>query len=767
MNHRHAATLLLLPLTLTASVASASGFIPNRGQFDPQVLYQAQIPGFDLYLLRDGMVLRILPQQTSLPTSAAAHSVRLRWMETAGPSLIEPTHALPTRYHFLRGADPAGWHRAVPSFAELLYRELRPGLDVRFTLERDALRVSIEADHESNPSAISFIYEGADRIEHAPDGVVRIVTAAGTLIHDTRSGRITRADAAVHPTARRDDPGALRWSGFLGGSLAEYGYSIAVRPSGETVVAGIVQSPDFPATLGAAYDTLAGSWDAFAAEIDSSGSTLNWATFLGGSQVDLAQAVVLASSGDLLLTGKTESADFPVTTGAYDTSYGGGSDAYLTRLSSDGSSVVWSGFLGGSAYEIAFGLVDDGNAGVIVGGYTTSPGYPTSPGAYDPTHNGGFDCFITKLDAAGAGLVWSTFFGGRDDDRIYDLARNVDGEIFLTAWTQSDDFPTTQGAYDRTYDGGGDAYVAKLSPGGDQLRWSTFLGGTGLDRAYGIAIASDGSPVVAGWTRSPLFPTTTGAFDTSYGGNGDGFVTKLDPAGAVLTWSGFIGGAFDDKCLDLILDSAGNAILTGATESADFPVTPDGFDTSYNGNGDAFIALLHADGSALVQSGYLGGGFWDVGNAIAVAEPPFVVLTGETDSSDYPVTQGAFDESWNGQVDIFATKIAILSTSGIVDGDPEGERAGAPLSVVPNPFSGATTISMPLPSKLPIEAMIHDLNGRSVRSLKSAIARPEGGLSFAWDGTDDSGNPLPSGIYFVRAGGSREGKAFRVVLLRP
>ena len=429
-------------------------------------------------------------------------------------------------------------------FGEVRYRAVRPGVDIRIAVEDAALAVSVESDPGSDPSGITFSYEGVNRISTDSDGVVRLDTTVGALFHDTRTGRIARA-GRDDPFGRRENPAALRWSGFLGGSLAEYGYSIAARTNGATVVAGLVQSPDFPATIGAAYDSLAGSYDAFAAEIDASGGSLTWATFLGGSGVDLAQALALADTGDLLLTGKTESSDFPVTAGAYDTSHGGGADAFVTRLSADGSSLVWSSFLGGAAYEIAFGLIEDAGAGVIVGGYTSSSDYPTTRGAYDETYNGGFDCFLTKLDAAGGDILWSTLLGGANDDRIYDIARSADERYSSPAWTQSSDFPTTPGAYDRVYDGGGDAYVAKVDPSGSVLSWSTLLGGADIDRAYAIAVDANGEPVVAGLTRSSAFPATAGALIPYTAATATG--SSRDSTPPVPGWSGAAISAADPR----------------------------------------------------------------------------------------------------------------------------------------------------------------------------------------------------------------------------
>lgn len=754
---------IALTAVLVGSTASAvpSGFVCNRGQIDPQVHYYARTVGADLFLLRDGLVLELRPLAAG-PASALSHTVRLLWTGTGDAPVIEGAEPLPTHLNFIEGRQPATWRSNVPCFGRVIYRNIRPGVDIRVSLAGDALLIMTESSLEDPPN-IEIRYEGASRVARTLDGIVRIETSVGTLIHDTRKGTITRGDGPDRSHGR-DNPSSLRWSGFLGGSLTEYGYAITTRPTGAVLIAGTVDSPDFPATTGAMYDSLAGSNDVFIAEIDASGDRIDWATFLGGANVDLAQAIALTSSGDIFLAGKTESPDFPVTVGSYATSYGGGSDAFVAKVSADGSSLIWSSFLGGSGYEIAFGLIDVGAAGVVVGGYTSSSGYPTTRGAYDETFNGGFDCFLTKLDAEGRRLAWSTFVGGGNDDRIYDLACDGHGSVFMTAWTQSPDFPTTPGAYDRFYDGGGDAYVAKLASTGDSLLWSTLLGGADGDRAYGIALDAEGNPIVAGQTRSPTFPVTPGAFDTSFGGEGDGFVTKLDASGTRILWSGFLGGGADDRCLELAMDTDENVILVGSTTSPDFPCTPDGYDDSYHGNGDAFASMIRKDGTSLIWGTFLGGQGMDNGNALSLGKPPEILLTGETESPDFPATPGSFDPTWNGQVDAFVMKIAAIAPADVAISGSAGPLGSGALSVTPNPFAETTRIAVRGSSRSGRAISIFDVTGRLVRRLEADGDR-QGQAEFTWDGTDDLGNDAPSGVYFLESVDSTGTRRLQTVTL--
>lgn len=242
-------------------------------------------------------------------------------------------------------------------------------------------------------------------------------------------------------------------------------------------------------------------------------------------------------SGALTVVGVTGSSDFPTTPGAYDTSYSGGpNDAFVTRLNASGSMLIYSTFLGGSGDEWAYSLaLDISGAATVVGG-TTSPDFPTTPGAYDTTFNGGTtygDAFVTRLNSAGSSLLWSTFLGGSSDDWAEDLALQSSGEVTLSGATSSRNFPTTPAAFDTSYNGAGpygigDGFVARLNSTGSTLVYSTFLGGTGFESAYGVALDNQGVGTVGGATMSSNFPVTPGAYDTTYNGGYDVFISRLD-----------------------------------------------------------------------------------------------------------------------------------------------------------------------------------------------------------------------------------------------
>jgi hypothetical protein len=315
----------------------------------------------------------------------------------------------------------------------------------------------------------------------------------------------------------------------------------------------------------------------------------------------------------------------------------------------------YSTFLGGAGSEIGEGIAVDGRGRAYVTGVTTSVNYPTTRGAFDRTLNGFSDAFVTKLNASGSALAYSTFLGGRRDERGAGIAVR-DGRAYVTGVTGSANYPTTRGAFDTSYDNG-DAFVTKLNASGSALAYSTFVGGVSSDSGDGIAVDGRGRAYVTGETGSANYPTTRGAFDRTFNGNVDAFVTKLNASGSALAYSTFLGGTSRDTSFDIAVDGRGRAYVTGLTESANYPTTSGAFDPTHDsGVTDTFVTKLNASGSALVYSTFLGGTNLDIGEGIAVREGRAYV-TGLTDSANYPTTRGAFDRTFDGAQDGFVTKL--------------------------------------------------------------------------------------------------------------
>ncbi|MGQ9554937.1 MAG: SBBP repeat-containing protein [Anaerolineae bacterium] len=324
--------------------------------------------------------------------------------------------------------------------------------------------------------------------------------------------------------------------------------------------------------------------------------------------------------------------------------------------------LVYSTFFGGGASDRAYGLAVGQGGSAYVTGYTTSLDLPTTPGAYNPVHNGAYDLFVARLNGDGGALVYATFLGGSRYDygrSIGGIAVDATGSTYVTGWTDSADFPVTAGAAYTTLAGAYDAFIAKFT-GTGSLVYSTFLGGVDADYGRAIAVDESGNAYVAGQTLSPDFPTTMGSHSTtnSGGAEGDAFLAKLNEAGSQLVFASYLGGGGDDWATAVALDYAGSAYLTGQTGSADFPTTEGAYDISINGTVSAFITKFSPAGDSLAYSTFLGGSGADYGRAIAVDTRLNTYISGYTSSSDFPVTDKALATGYNGGLfDAFVVKV--------------------------------------------------------------------------------------------------------------
>jgi hypothetical protein len=333
------------------------------------------------------------------------------------------------------------------------------------------------------------------------------------------------------------------------------------------------------------------------------------------------------------------------------------------------SGVALSTLVGASEPDVSLAVAVD-DTGIYLAGETSSPTFPTTPGAFDTTYNGGDEGFFTKLDPTGSTLLYSSFLGGASPDAVYDLGVGTDGSLYLTGETRSADFPTTPGSFDTTWHGDTDAFITRVDPTGSTLLYSTFLGGvTGSadgvdapddlifgDHGEDLAVGPAGQVFVTGFTDSPDFPTTTGAFDRTYGGRLDAFVAELNAAGSDLVFSTFLGGADRDRGEDIVLDASGAPVVAGHTFGTDFPTTTGAYDTTFAGESDAYLTKLKPSGKGLVSSTYFGGTATERGLGLALDSTGAPILVGLTSSLDFPATSNAFDTTHNGNWDGYVAR---------------------------------------------------------------------------------------------------------------
>jgi uncharacterized protein (TIGR03437 family) len=464
------------------------------------------------------------------------------------------------------------------------------------------------------------------------------------------------------------DP-VLIYSTYLGGSATDSGNAIAVDSLGNAYVTGSTASLNFPTVTPLQVAGGAPDADAFVSKLNASGTALLYSTYLGGGNDDQGNGIAVDASGNAYVTGWTLSTNFPTTAGAVQTTSGGANDAFVTKLNSTGTAIAYSTYLGGNGNDVANGIAVDSSGSAYVTGITNSSNFPTTSGAFQTAFGGGStpasngDAFVTKLNTTGTAFSYSTYLGGNGLDYGNAIALDSSGNAYVTGSTLSTNFPTTTGALQTAFGGAsstsaslGDAFVTKLNSAGAAVMYSTYLGGNGGDAGTGIAVDSSGNAYVAGSTQSTNFPSVN-PFQAALAGSQNAFISKVNSTGSALAYSTYLGGTGADQANSIALDSSGNAYVTGATSSTNFPLTSGAFQINFaGGSNDAFVANLAAAGSGLLYSTYLGGSGDDRGLGIAVDASGNAYVTGNTSSSNLPVIS-PIQASLGGGIDAFVAKI--------------------------------------------------------------------------------------------------------------
>ena len=618
----------------------------NHGQTNARVKFVARSDGYVLFLTPTELVMALdnpaahrrgkenleARETTSEKVRPPRSIVRMKLKGANPQPQIEGLDQLPTRSNYFTGADPAAWRTNIPNYARVRYAQVYPGIDMVYYGNARRLEYDFIVAPGSDPEMIEIAFGGSQDFE---------MSRTGDVILHTQQGDVRQSKPVAYQElngVKEEVP--VNW---VAKNERSVGFQLgAYDPSRPLIIDPV----------------------------------LIYSTYLGGSGFDQGYAIAVDSLGNSYVTGQTAAIDFPTTSGAFQTVYGGG-DAFVAKLNPSGSALVYSTYIA-SASGNGIAVDDAGNAYITGDAGPTS--FPTTAGAFQ-TSPLGYDAFVTKLNATGSALVYSARFGGNLDDFSRGIALDSAGNAYITGWTVCRStictFPTVN-AFQPNYAGGNnDAFVTKIDSSGSSLVYSTYLGGGKIingteDWGEAIAVDNVGSAYVTGYTYSPDFPVTAGAFDTSRAGL-DAFVTKFTPDGVSLVYSTFLGGAGRELGQGIAVDANGNAYVTGVTESFDspftsayegFPVTSGAFQTK--GSYDAFVTKLNAKGSALVYSTYLGGSAGvDRGWAIALDGAGNACVTGDTASTDFPVSNAIQAAYGGGLSDAFVTKLN-ASGSGLV-----------------------------------------------------------------------------------------------------
>jgi hypothetical protein len=733
-------------------------FVPNAGQMRADVRYRAATGSGAVFFTAEGVfwTRRTSEPLSESPQPSAAvrlgvgvgirsptyslESVRFEGSRRAAPvSDLDPVRA---RISFFHGSDPSRWRAGLPAYSGIVYQDLYPGIDLRFQGERSGLRSTFVVAPGADPTRIRWRRRGA---EERP---AFAAPATGPSARDSRllpelvasqtsGGRRLPVEVRLAPTADGhlglsfplgyDASRALLVDArivdatYLGGSGDDIVYALAGDADGSAYVAGSTLSTDFPAT--GAIDSGCGSdgacdggfSDAFVAKIDptqTGADSLVYATYLGGSADDVAVGIAVDDSGTAYVSGIAR-AGFPTTGNAFQTDFGSaagaGADGFLARLSSDGASLLYSSYFGGSNGDGVWAIAADDDGNAWIAGQTYSTDFPATAGVADESCGTDGDCdastsdaFLARLDTDESGadsLVFSSYLGGSGDDQAFGVARIGTGALAVTGRTTSTDFPT-QDPFQDSPGGGWDAFVTVFDDAAENRIASTYLGGTGYDDAYGVAADGDGILSFAGTTGSADLPTTPDASQRNFGGVFDAWFARLDPAvagPASLLHATYLGGSNDDAGFGLALDERGDAWIAGYGLSADLRVPTCPVQPGSGGGYDAFLAKLRptaAGPAGLAYLSYVGGIGTDAAYGIALAPDSTVFLAGQTGSADFPLANPA-DDTLGGTGDGFfaAISLSLPAPASLTpsSGPPAG---GTPVTILGTDFENGATVSI-------------------------------------------------------------------------
>jgi hypothetical protein len=662
-------------------------FIANAGQTNLAARFIVKGVGHAIFFTEEEVVFSAMQE---VEEKSMCSVVRLRFLGANPHPIVEGLALMPGVANFFLGNDPAKWRVNVPTYGAVAYRNLYPGIDLIFRDTEGHLKSEFLLVPGADPTVIQMAYSGMEALHLREDGALVLQTPLGELIEETPliyqemngvrqaisgsytlqgEGRVGFQVTTYDPTLPLVIDPELAYSTYLGGSSNDYGRDIAVDSAGNVYVTGNTWSGDFP-TRNAMDTILGGSQDVFVTQIVSANGvyTYGYSTYLGGTGSDEGSGIAVDSAGNAYVTGETRSGDFPIRN-AIDTALGGDTDAFVTQIISTSGvyTLAYSTYLGGSSPDWGNDIIVDSVGNVYVTGDTLSTDFPTRNAIQ--TDQSGVDVFITQIISASGVYTYgySTYLGGDNEDRGFAIAVDGAGEVYVTGFTHSGDFPVYN-AMDATLGGNADVFVTRIisASGVYTYGYSTYLGGGGGDVGYAIAVGGVGNTYVTGETSSSDFPTRNSI--RTYQGGTDAFVTQIISANGVYTCglSTYLGGSNPDSGWGIAVDSVGNIYVTGETSSNDFP-TRNAIQPSFEGSRDAFVTqIISASGVYTYgYSTYLGGSSIDWSYGIALDSGGNAYVTGDTSSSDFP-TRNAIQANQGavGYNDAFVAKITSLTDTG-------------------------------------------------------------------------------------------------------
>lgn len=813
-------------------------FVENLGQHDQHALFYARRGPTTLWITRDTILFDVSKQSDMASDNAAAQAHSLAPVTTARrkaerlvfseqlvginpDAQIQAGVELPGRFNYLVGGDHSRWRAGARTYRLLTYRNAWNGIDMRLYGMQNDLEQEFVVRPGSDPSQIKIALTGVDGVQVGQDGSLTIATAFGELrqekpfAYQTVDGKRVPVEARFEIVAANSytfrvgphDPSrplvidpVLLYSTYLGGVHDDQGMSIALDAEGNAYIAGFSASENFPVSANAFQLDRKHIglyvYNAFITKLSPNGTVL-YSTFIGGNGTaggtcgagfagDCAQGIAVDAEGNAYLAGLTSSSDYPTTTDAFQPTYGGGlTDAFVTELSSDGSALVYSTFLGGSGAENAQALTLDSQGAVYVVGNAGSGGFPATPGAFQTQNKGSDNGFVAKLDTTQNGaksLIYSTYLGGHGNmtyGGLFAIAVDSNGRAVVGGQTQASDFPTTTNALIKTVTTNSSCSpndpphsfgtISKLSPDGSRLLYSTYFGGThihqegfrGCDQGVqALTLDSQGNIYISGFTNTDDFPgVSTNSAINSFGCcTFQAFAAKLKSDGSALDYATYMGGRNDQSFMgrQMTVDSNGNALTVGLTSGTQLPTTNNAINKTSGGGTDGFVCQLNASGSGFTYCSYLGGNNSDA--VLGVANDAFgnIYVSGATNSTTFPVSNNAFQSAYAGgdRNDAFVAAMG-TGTIGSILPSSGGNAGSVTLGIRGTGFQQGASVTLLGPQTIHSSLTSIGQNGSTAVATFELTGAPVGAYDVTITNPDNTEFTRPKGFKVTNGGSSR------------
>jgi hypothetical protein len=646
-------------------------FIVNRGQAATDARFYAKTGEYTLWLTRDGLVFDL---GTAGRYGSSTRTAASLLFKNASPS-VQLSAADPSNYRvsYFYGRDESDWITDIATSRAVLYKDLYDGIDLKVYGTNKEVEYDWVVRPGADASRIRFGYDGtpAASIDRAGDLVVK--SASGELRNRLPSafqvidGRRVAVVAAYKSKGKDEygfavgeydrrfdlviDPLVLVYSTYLGGYGDEWPDSVTEDKTGAIYVAGFTVSKDFPP-----YHVSKPRNDMFVTKLSSDGRTLIYSAFFPSGAVEGSRTgLAVDDKGYVYLSGATSNRSFPVKN-AFQKTIKGRADAFFLKLTPNGKGLVFSSYLGGSESDECQRLVLDASGSLFLTGQTLSLDYPILK-AYQKTHKGQYDIFVSKFAPDGKTLIYSTYLGGSGYEYGNALAIDGQGAAYIAGATEGEDFPIKNAFQPKKGGGPKDGFIAKLSSAGDELVYSSYLGGSSEDVCYAVAVDSAGAAYLTGLTDGS-FPLKN-AFQKIRKGSSDAFIAKVAPDDSSLVYSTFLGGSGFDRGGGIAVDGAGKAYIAGYTGSRNFPLK-NPYQSVLKGSYDAFLSVFAPNGKSLVASTYLGGSYREWCWETSLGADGTILITGTTNSLDFP-TLKPYQKSLKNGDDVFVLKFQLKS----------------------------------------------------------------------------------------------------------